>query len=110
MGQIGCARISEKIGGTRPRYVADGPRPVARGRSLHRDAPVECAGAKATGWSVRSIVSRSEIVWTGVWSIRPCCQSDDPCLHITLGVVPMPIISLFYGLVVSMYFLDNRQH
>ena len=22
----------------------------------------------------------------------------------------MPIISLFYGLVVSMYFLDNRQH
>jgi hypothetical protein len=26
------------------------------------------------------------------------------------GVLAMPIISLFYGVVVSMYFLDNRQH
>lgn len=24
--------------------------------------------------------------------------------------VVMPVISMFYGIVVSMYFLDNRQH
>jgi len=35
---------------------------------------------------------------------------SEPWLPLTLEVPVMPVLSTFYGIIVSMYFVDNRQH
>ena len=39
-----------------------------------------------------------------------CTKALTSCLGILLKELVMAIISMFYGIIISMYYMDNKQH